>query len=351
MVEHGPHVLDHLRDVAAGTPGRRAIAGTEEGDQAQAVRVRGVLDSAERAGRAGSAVVKQQRWAIGRPADLDRSRRPSGTSMSITSSYGERAGGTRSFSGSRSARYLGRRRHLCWAPAPTMRSVDDESAGRGVGRQRDRRRRRSRSGCRRAPRSCSARARCRRSLPASGRRGTGGRRWRRCRRGTGCCRAAPASRRVDAEAGDGRRGGVHREQVAAVVRDLHPARRGLLVRVRAGADRGEHAVGAVVERGNRAGAGAGVRVGDEQLRGLVGRNSEPNGPMRLWRERRTGAAVSRPNGETVKLSMSWVLTRVATSRSPVALNRMSPTPEPSGTARPRRGSGSAWPNGDSQKPR
>ena len=82
--------------------------------------------------------------------------------------------------------------------------------------------------------------------------------------------------RVDGVAGDVARAGVDGEEVPAVVADLHPARRGLEVGVGRGSDRGELTGGAVAVRGHRTagdagGAGEVVRVTDEQLRGVGGR--------------------------------------------------------------------------------
>ena len=106
--------------------------------------------------------------------------------------------------------------------------------------------------------------------------------------------------------------------------DLHPARRGLVVGERGARDRGQHPVEGVAERRDGPGAGADVvRVGHEQLVGLVGRNSLPNGPRPWAGNGEPGAAVSRPPKPTVKLSITEVPTSVPTSLVPVPLNSTS----------------------------
>jgi hypothetical protein len=62
------------------------------------------------------------------------------------------------------------------------------------------------------------------------------------------------------------------------------------------------------------------------------------------------AAVSRPFWATVKLSIKDVLSRVPTKRSPVLLNKTSPTAEPSGTATVDDGIGMSLPTGFRRKP-
>ena len=138
--------------------------------------------------------------------------------------------------------------------------------------------------------------------------------------------AAGSARRWERSvAGDGARRGVHGEQELAVVGDLHPARGHLVIRERGACDRRQLAVAVVSERRDGAAVRGGVvGVGDEQLTGLAGRNSLPNGPRPWAGNGDPGAAVSRPPEPTVKLSIREGPTSVPTSLVPVPLNSTSP---------------------------
>src|SRR3954453_9036834 len=59
----------------------------------------------------------------------------------------------------------------------------------------------------------------------------------------------------------------------------------------------------------------------------VGRNSEPIGPRSCAAYGEPAAAASRPFGWTTKESISEVLSRVPTTRSPAGLKNTSPTAE------------------------
>src|SRR5882757_3240433 len=82
----------------------------------------------------------------------------------------------------------------------------------------------------------------------------------------------------------------------------------------------------------------------------VGLNSLPNGPGPWAANGEPGAAVSRPDDATVKLSISEGPTRVPTRRLPSPLNRTSPGDEPSGSGNVESASGARCPPALSVKP-
>src|SRR4029077_20943675 len=82
----------------------------------------------------------------------------------------------------------------------------------------------------------------------------------------------------------------------------------------------------------------------------VGLNSLPNGPGPWAANGEPGAAVSRPDGPTVKLSISEGPTRVPTRRRPFPLNSTSPGAEPSGSGNVESVRGLRWPPGFSVNP-
>src|SRR6516162_10649349 len=84
--------------------------------------------------------------------------------------------------------------------------------------------------------------------------------------------------------------------------------------------------------------------------GLVGRNWLPNGPSPWAGKGEPGAAVSRPPGPTVKLSIWDVPTRVPASLVPSPLNSTSPGWAPSGSATAEPAIGARRPFRWSRKP-
>src|SRR6266568_3184265 len=82
----------------------------------------------------------------------------------------------------------------------------------------------------------------------------------------------------------------------------------------------------------------------------VGRNSLPNGPGPWAANGEAGAAVSRPSGPTVKLSISEVPTLSPSSLVPSPLNRTSPGEDPSGRGTVEPASGRRCPPGLRVKP-
>ena len=85
--------------------------------------------------------------------------------------------------------------------------------------------------------------------------------------------------------------------------DLDPARRGLVVGERRGADRGQRAVGGVVNAETVPLPVPSWALETNSWAGLVGRNSLPNGPRPCAGNGEPGAAVRSPSEPTVKLSI------------------------------------------------
>jgi hypothetical protein len=136
--------------------------------------------------------------------------------------------------------------------------------------------------------------------------------------------------RVPGDAGHGR---IHREENLAVVADLDPAGRRLIVRERRGPDGRQRGVGCHPARRHRPGVRGGVvGVGNQELTHagwpeLAAKRARPwagNGEP--------GAAARRPSRPTARLSMRDAATRVPASRRPSPLKSTSPGWDPAGRA-------------------
>ena len=94
-----------------------------------------------------------------------------------------------------------------------------------------------------------------------------------------------------------------------------------MVGERRGADGGEYADGAVVERGDGADTGAVMGVRDEEL-GRVGRQELAAERAEALRgEQRAGGGVRRPSEPTVKLAICEVLTSATDETGAVAVEQ------------------------------
>jgi hypothetical protein len=108
------------------------------------------------------------------------------------------------------------------------------------------------------------------------------------------------------------------------VADLDPAGRGLVVRERGRADRGQVPSPASAKAETVPLPAPSCAFDTNSWVEFVGRNSLPNGPWPCAANGEPAAAVRRPSPPAVKLSISEVATRVPTSLVPSALKSTSP---------------------------